>query len=296
MSSLTLALRQSIGSRVMRLLRSAPPVPTSAMFALASIASCSTRPCIWHPATRSFSYLNRLRQESARNAEEEVAHQQASERKRLADRVARFRERYANDPAFRQKMIDNGRKRYRQPERRIKANACYRAKYQANREYYVKAHERAWAEDLSRRRTSYLVTLIARGAAERATWRTHAPIAYTERVEHYCTGCNRIRFLRRWWKEKSEALGKAEQPDSDRYMCNHCFANDWPRVVPETYEGRLPGIFKSPELPLTTAHQKNAQQAMVTRTTHPRRSTSGPDYTMNSVQSSYALSQTLHCS
>jgi hypothetical protein len=47
-----------------------------------------------------------------------------------------------------------------------------------------------------------------------------------------------------------------EQSDTDRYMCNTCFANDWPRVVPETYTGRLHRLFRSPDLPLSTAQLK----------------------------------------
>lgn len=39
-------------------------------------------------------------------------------------------------------------------------------------------------------------------------------------------------------------------------MCSHCFANDWPRVVPETYTGKLPRIFRSPDLPQSKVQQK----------------------------------------
>lgn len=251
MSSLTLALRQSIGSTVLRLLRLAPPVPASAMFGLASIASCSTRPCIWHPATRSFSYLNRLRQESARNAEEEVARQQASERKRLED-LARRRERYANDPVLRQKKLHTMKVYSRRPEIRLKLNAYYRARHEATPEKYIEAD---YANNLGYRRSTHLSQLLWRGLVERYTWRTHSPIQYADRVDHYCASCNRHRFLKRWWKEKPEGSGYSEQPSPDRYMCNHCFANDWPRVVPETYEGKLHNIFRSPELPLRTGHQ-----------------------------------------
>jgi hypothetical protein len=59
-----------------------------------------------------------------------------------------------------------------------------------------------------------------------------------------------------WWKEKSSRLESSEQSDPDHYMCSHCFANDWPRVVPETYTGKLPRIFRSPDLPQSKVQQK----------------------------------------
>lgn len=186
-------------------------------------------------------------------AEEEVAHQQASERKRL-EKLARYRARYANDHVFRQKSLDSGKKRSRQPEIRIQRNAYHRARYEP--EKYTEAQKLNWANDLGYRRATWLGRLLLQGAVERYTWRTHAPIQYTDRVDHYCTSCNRDRFLKRWWKEKPEASGHSEQPSPDRYMCNHCFANDWPRVVPETYQGTLFQIFKSPELPQSRAQKQ----------------------------------------
>ncbi|KAG9533495.1 hypothetical protein KCU93_g409, partial [Aureobasidium melanogenum] len=251
MSNSTLALCQSIGSTAMRLFRSAPTVPTSAKFALVSIASCSIRPCTWHSATRSFSCLNRLRQTAVRSAEEE---------QRLARVRERFRQRYVNDPVFRQCKLDASKKSRRQPDIRAKINAHQRARNEANPGKCVEASSLAWAEDLSRRRANQLANFLLRGAAERSTWRTHAPIRYTDRVDHHCTSCNRNRFLRKWWKEKPEAPRNSEQPNPDRYMCNHCFANDWPRVVPETYKGKLPAIFRSPEFPLYKAHQEKGAQ------------------------------------
>lgn len=237
----------------MRLFSPAPPVPTSAMFALAAIVSCSTRPCSWHSVIRPFSCCNRLRQEPGQTAEEEVAHQQASEREWLENLAGR-RERYAKDPVYRQKSIDSAKKWSRRPEIRTQRNAYYRARYE--REKYTEAKKLHWANDLGYRRATCLSRLLLQGALTRYTWSTHAPTQYTDHAEHYCTSCNRVRFLKRWWKEKPEASGHSEQPSPDRYMCNHCFANDWPRVVPETYEGTLSKMFRSPDFPQLKAQKQ----------------------------------------
>jgi len=101
-----------------------------------------------------------------------------------------------------------------------------------------------------------LFRLLCDGTANKYTWKTHIPIRYSDKVAHHCTGCNRNRFLERWWQEKSEIPESSEQSNPDRYMCTNCFANDWPRVVPETYTGKLHGIFKSPDFPPSKAEKE----------------------------------------
>jgi hypothetical protein len=123
--------------------------------------------------------------------------------------------------------------------------------------------------DLKRRRSIALFVLLKRGVADTHTWKTHIPIQYSDRVDHHCTGCNRGRFLTRWWKEKSETPELSKQSDPDRYMCSYCFANDWPRVVPETYTGQLYNIFRSPELPLSKAQREELAKGKGTESDKP---------------------------
>lgn len=209
----------------------------SAMLALISITSYPVRLSTWQLATRSLSCLNRLRQAPIRSAEE-------------VERLTRRRKRYLNDPVFRQKTLNASRNAHRNPEITMKRKASWRAKNKRHSEKYVEINSLAWANNLDIRRAMTLSKLLSKEAVARYTWITHAPTQYTERVVHCCTSCNRNRLLRRWWQEKPEAPECSGQLNSDRYMCNHCFANDWPRVVPETYEGCLYDIFRSPEFPL----------------------------------------------
>lgn len=113
-----------------------------------------------------------------------------------------------------------------------------------------------------------LTKYSAEGSANAFTWKTHTWIRYPDRVAHHCTGCHRDRFLRLWWKEKPEV---SEESGPDRYMCNHCFANDWPRVVPETYTGRLASMFTSPELPLTRAQLAELGKEKETESNKPQK-------------------------
>jgi hypothetical protein len=239
------------------------------MFTFLSTISRPARLSIWRSTIRPFSCFDHLRQASARSAEEEAAH---LARRRLAHNTLK-KQRYAEDPEFRQKVLDYKQQRYandpeyrqrsraypkkytRRPDKRdaAKVRACtYREKHrEQNNAYAARAHE-----DLGRRRTNSLYVLLNRGVADRYTWETHTPIRYPDRVDHHCTGCNRDRFLNTWWKQKSSRLEPSEHSDPDRYMCSHCFANDWPRVVPETYTGNLPKIFRSPDFPRSKVQQK----------------------------------------
>lgn len=202
---------------------------TASMFTVFTTTFRSARTALLLPATRPFSCIDRLRQAPVRNAEEEAAH---LERQRLRKNALR-RQRWANDPEVRQRK-----------------SAYYREHLEKNRDKHRLNSIRAHAERLSYRRSKKLNTLLHEGVVNDFTWKTHTYIRYPGRVAHQCTGCNRDRVLKLWWKEKPEV---SEESGPDRYMCNHCFANDWPRVVPETYTGRLASIFRSPELPLSRA-------------------------------------------
>jgi len=91
------------------------------------------------------------------------------------------------------------------------------------------------------------------------TWKTHKPVSYHDRVDHRCTACDQIRFLKYWWKEKPCDEAKDTSSDQDRYMCNHCFANDWNLVVPEKYSGKSPLLFTSPDHPLPFKRQRSKE-------------------------------------
>jgi hypothetical protein len=200
------------------------------MFALLSNVYRCARPSIWPPVTRPFSCFDPLRKAPARSAEEEAAQ--------------------------RLKLNDYRKKYNRHPDRREAHKLHARKYWEENREKYKARDARARAEDIRRRRTINLFVILQRGGADKYTWKTHTPIRYPDRVDHYCTGCSRERFLNTWWKEKLGRPESSEQSGPDRYMCNNCFANDWPRVVPETYTGRLPPIFMSPDLPLSKAQEQ----------------------------------------
>lgn len=55
--------------------------------------------------------------------------------------------------------------------------------------------------------------------------------------------------MKHWWKEKPRPDATDVKSNQDRYMCNHCFANDWDLIVPEKHSGKLPRIFTSPDHP-----------------------------------------------
>lgn len=250
---------------MMRLLFSTrqAPLTTTPLFTLLSTTFRSAQTAGLPSVMRLFSRTHRLEQAPVQTAEEEAAH---LERKRL-ERNALLRQRSANNPELRQKINALRRERYandrqkrrdsdrrysRNPIHRAKIKASSRARSERSRDKHQAASRRAHAEDLSYRRSTQLDNLVRRKAANALTWKTHTYVRYPDRVDHHCTGCNRDRFLMLWWKERPEV---SEESGPDRYMCNHCFANDWPRVVPETYTGKLAKIFTSPELPLTKAQR-----------------------------------------
>ncbi|KEQ92186.1 hypothetical protein AUEXF2481DRAFT_434906 [Aureobasidium subglaciale EXF-2481] len=150
-----------------------------------------------------------------------------------------------DDPVRTQAQIDRRRLWGRIPENRarIKAEAT---KYNAARSSQLREQTfRRYQADLPTRRALELRNRDLR----RYTWKSHEPVTFSDRVDLRCTACDSSRYLKFWWREKT--LGKSVKGNTttDRYMCNRCFANDWPRMVPETYPGDLPPVFRSPDLP-----------------------------------------------
>ena len=251
------------------------PLTTAPLFTLLSTTFRSAQTAGLPSVTRLFSCIHRLEQAPVQTAKEEAAH---LERERL-ERNALQRQRYANDPELRQRYREyykRYRQRYREyykrynrdPIRRVELRADAQARFEKTRDKHQAASKRRHAENLSQRRWRQLDKVLRRGSANAFTWKTHTWIRYPDRVAHHCTGCHRDRFLRLWWKEKPEV---SEESGPDRYMCNHCFANDWPRVVPEIYTGRLASIFTSPELPLTRAQLAELGKEKETESNKPQK-------------------------
>jgi len=240
------------------------PLTRAPLLTLLSTTFRSAQTAGFPPVTRLFSCIHRLEQAPVQTAEGEAAH---LERKRL-ERNALRRQRYANDPELRQRHKEYFKRYNRDPIRRVELRAGALARFEKSRDRHQAHSKRRHAEDLSSRRSKHLNYFIRRGPSNALTWKTHTHIRYLDRVAHHCTSCNRDRFLRLWWKEKPEV---SEESGPDRYMCNHCFANDWPRVVPETYTGRLASIFTSPELPLTRAQLAELGKEKETESNKPQK-------------------------
>jgi hypothetical protein len=62
-------------------------------------------------------------------------------------------------------------------------------------------------------------------------WKTHRPVVLTEKLEHYCTGCESTRNggMRLWWKSLA---------DTNSWLCHACYTKaDWVEIVPRGFEG-----------------------------------------------------------
>jgi hypothetical protein len=82
-------------------------------------------------------------------------------------------------------------------------------------------------------------------------------------VDHHCTACDEIRFLKHWWKERLHPDAMDTDSGQDRYMCNHCFANDFNLMVPENCSDipRLSRLFTSPDFPPPFRRERLKAQA-----------------------------------
>lgn len=151
-----------------------------------------------------------------------------------------YRYRYYNDPEFRRAEKIRGRVYGKTPQRQ---------------EYLRKAHLKRNPSDIARLRSFYKESSAYRRTRsltmfilyhfklgqldENWSWRSHAPLVYPSRVDHHCTACDRDRFLKIWWKEKSITSTIHE----NRYMCTLCFASDPERIMPEQHPAKLPAFF-----------------------------------------------------
>jgi len=68
-------------------------------------------------------------------------------------------------------------------------------------------------------------------------WKTHQPVYYDKRVEHYCEGCkwtvNGGRKL--WWKQ----IQPSSTAEADSWLCNNCYVpeTNCSEAMPTGYEG-----------------------------------------------------------
>jgi hypothetical protein len=180
----------------------------------------------------------------AQRARERCAKETAEQRQQ---RLARRRQRYAEAP---EKHAAWSRASRRKPDIRAKINEKQK---QLRQEGSTRTPEQSPHEKLSTRRATKLQQCVFNTPwrMETWTWKTHTPISYHDRVDHYCTACDEIRFLKHWWKEKLHPDAMETDPDQARYMCNHCFANDFKLMVPENSSDipRLSQLFTSPNFP-----------------------------------------------
>jgi hypothetical protein len=177
------------------------------------------------------------------------------------ERLARRRQYYAESPERFEAMQ---RKSRRKPDIRAKINE---KKKKLRREGLTRPQEPSQHEKLSTRRATKLQQFIFNKPWRLRAWKwkTHTPISYLDRVDHHCTACDENRFLKHWWKEKLRPEATGTDPNQDRYMCNHCFANEFNLMVPENRSEipRLSQLFTSPNFPSPFRRARLKSQAPV---------------------------------
>jgi hypothetical protein len=165
--------------------------------------------------------------------------------------LARRRQDYAASPELRESLAEGRRGTKRKPHVREKLKEYYRELRQKERLLGKNPRRQLRHPDLMTRRANSLRKVICqRRSTQEWAWKSHTPVLDKDRIDHTCTACGNIRFLKLWWKEKP--LGKAAADatlDQDRYICHNCFANNFELMVPESYLGKLPRLFTSPDHP-----------------------------------------------
>jgi hypothetical protein len=166
------------------------------------------------------------------------------------ERLAHLRRRYAASPELRETLAEYRRRSKRKPDIREKLKEYQKLARQKERLLCNNSHRQVHHVNLMDRRASSLnIVICRRQGIQEWAWKSHTPVLEHDRVDHKCTACGNIRFLRLWWKEKLPRQAKDANSDRDQYMCNHCFANNFKLMVPETYTGKLPRLFTSPDHP-----------------------------------------------
>lgn len=125
----------------------------------------------------------------------------------LKQRRAAYKERYATVAEVRTADIERSRDWYqahKHDEDIVRRNEIYRWFFNP------KCYKRnPWTKDLP--------------------WTTYRPVAYTEKVSHYCTECGTYRSgIKSWW----QAIN-----DPNSFLCNkHYTDRGWSRCMPKGYE------------------------------------------------------------
>jgi hypothetical protein len=192
----------------------------------------------------------------AQRARERCAKETAEQRQQ---RLARRRQIYAEAP---EKQAARQRASRRKPDIRARNNEKQK---QLRHEGFTRTREQSPHEKLSTRRATKLQQYVFHTPwrKETWTWKAHTPISYHDRVDHHCTACDEIRFLKHWWKERLHPDAMDTDSGQDRYMCNHCFANDFNLMVPENCSDipRLSRLFTSLDFPPPFRRERLKAQA-----------------------------------
>ncbi|KAG9700529.1 hypothetical protein KCU95_g731, partial [Aureobasidium melanogenum] len=207
------------------------------MFALSSLTWRFFRPFTCTGTAHSLWPLRRLAYSTSQDNEVDPEYLFAL---RKQDPSAYAKWRYHNDDNFYRRARLARRKYLRRPEIRERKRTPQSVQYM--REYDASLDERKLH---MRRRSQRLFGILNenRWIREGWTWKLHTPVITPDRVDHYCTACQKDCFLRVWWATKAEPT---------TYICNSCFASDFDLMVPEVPDGRnkkLPQIFTSPDYP-----------------------------------------------
>jgi hypothetical protein len=170
---------------------------------------------------------------------------------------ARQRERYANDPEYRQRQLQYRAKCY------AKATAIRRPehiqKYLNDKDYreFVHDKERNAKKDREAQRQADMIRyredrnnyaqklnllnwILRSKWARRLVWETHNPlIAEDNKVPALCASCNHLYTRKLWWRRKTTDEKTGEQ----LLDCHKCFCDkDWKKALPLGYRGHVFGV------------------------------------------------------
>ena len=127
--------------------------------------------------------------------------------------------------------------------------------FRAKRQEFARARHKQLINDERVRLRITLWNWLKRGSKKYRIadlpWKTHVPVLYKSKVEHYCHGCDwtRTNGMMLWWRRRKGAgddkYGDAdggtsgdEVSKSDEYLCPGCYVNTRTRfeALPEGYE------------------------------------------------------------
>lgn len=217
------------------------------MISLFLVAPRIFRPLAWTWTARPLCALGRAAYSTSKHDTPTVLTREEALALKEVDSRAYHRYRYATDKNFRERIQRNNRKFRRKPENknmRIIHDYEYNRKIPGILEGKRSANLKDYREKLEIRRSRLLASHILknlRWIKEGWTWKLHEPVITPDRVDHDCTACQRSRYLRLWWREKS---------NQSRYTCSTCFANKFDLVVPESEQDKeLPRLLTDPTHP-----------------------------------------------